>query len=761
MKISFSKGKKLIAIALVSALLLTALPMTLSASALTYNEFLTTEPTAIFSSPNTKVYSEDSFTLEDYRQHFTKSASAMASSVVDGELVVPNGGNTRASLTYHKTASLNQYAKVVLDGPKTSAGTTLIWTRMNLIDRGTASDNIVPIGYNLRVVYDAKNYVTLHLWKNTFINNTYAEKKIGQTASFHALSGNDSSKLDVTVEMTVTFDVPTKKSVIKVTGYKSTNLAFTATFEDDAEGLQGAGYVGIASNGASSYVKEFAYHSTDDNVAKDIFKTYSFADKTNWFNVVNNNKVASVADGKLTIEGGSMARNSAIFYDSPSVNQYVSATFETHKFTNEEKTEVYYEGNDPVLWLKGTKVARMHADGTPNGETYIPAGYFVKVTFPDNPTANTSAQITLLKQTVNENNVLQGETKLRDICTYNPLSSDGKTYYDVRIEGSVVYDANGTATIKVRAFKGTYQFPEVTVTDTDAKIAPAGYAGVSALGGAINCTHFENQHEVAAVDAYIAENSARADGIVMFGNVMAIDPTKNYELSVLVDGDIDLDPLFISYQGNKNITLTSDKATSTVDANGYKRYTFDVVLTDAGTNSATYYLDASDNKTYYTVVIVGFKMIDASQAYTKYTDFALREVLDNGDTKTYGSNLITNGDFKMGLFGWSADLGLTSYQYIGGIGAVDTKNSSSNRVYYFQETNKYNYLENFIADAYLPTGEQNGEGIVDICDLVYMQTNWDSISADYDIYVDTNKDGKLSLAEDIAALRTLLLNLGN
>ncbi len=757
MKFSFSKGKKLIALALVSALLLSALPLTLSASALTFAEFQAAEPTSIFTAPNTMVYSENAFTLDDYQQHFTKSSAATASSVADGQLVVPNGGNTRASFTYHKTPSLNQYVKVVLDGTKLG-GTTLIWARSNIVDRGTTSDNLVPVGYNLRVATDANSNVTLHLWKNT-LTGGYKETKIGQTATFNGV-GSGNVKLDATIEMTVVYDEATKKSVIKIAGYKSTNLAFTATFEDGTEELQTAGHVGVAANGAASYIKEFTYHSTDENVAKEAIKTYSFADKNNWFNVINDNNVASVADGKLTLVGGSMARNSAFFYNSPSVNQYVSATFETHKFTNAEGTESYYEGNDPVIWLKGTKVARMNADGTPNSETYVPVGYFVKVSFPDNPTANTSANIALFKQTVNENNVLQGEVKLADICNYNPLSSDGKIYYDVRVEGSVVYDANGTATIKVRVFKGTYQYPEVSFTDTDAKIAPAGYAGISALGGTINCTHFENQHEVAAVNGYIAENSAKADNTVMFGTVMAIDPNKNYELSVLVDGDIDLDPIFLSYKGNKSITLTSDKAISTVDANGYKRYTFGVALEGASTNASTYYNNNSSNVA-YTVVLIGFKMIDAGQTFTKYTDFSLREVTENEGVKTYGSNLIVNGDFKMGLLGWNAGLGLTTYEYIGGMGAVDSKESTSNRVYFFQDTNKYNYLENFIADAYLPTGEQNGEGIVDICDLVYMQTNWDSISADYNIYVDTNKDGKLSLAEDTAALRTLLLNLGN
>lgn len=759
MKSQFLRGKAkaMLSLALVFALLFAAVPMTFSASA------AETSATATTAAPNTEVYSTSYFNEADLEDQFYQWSSSSqfvdytgsTDTLSDGVLSVTGGtaGNTRYSAHFHKTVSLDQTVSVAFGMDSSNpAAAAVVWLRAGGYNRGS---DYVPTGYYVQINRNGGSCTVLLYKAHENESGSYALTQIGQVANFSSYSSSSSTYLDTVIEATANYDKQAEATVISVTAYKGTTVLYSASFEDNESELQDAGRVGFAVNNNASLTvpfKSFAYHTTDNDVAKSAFSTAYF-DETNFqanFTAFGSNTKASVADGVLTIDGSGISndRDVAQVLTKANLNQNVRATADT-PHTYDSGTESYTRSaGTGVVWLKAMNYTRS------TGATAL-IGYFVRVAY---NSSDNNATVSLLKQDGDSSGTLNAASRLTSndnvsYVTIDTKSSSSTDILDVTVEAELICDtAAGSTTINLKIYKSTALIKEVTYTDSTAILQAEGAAALSAQSGSIGFTAFSVSSDDAVSPAYITENTAKADG-TMVGMYTAIDPTATYQFSVIADVAFDSEPLNIRYKtasagfGNLSYTTTTD---GVVIDSKYKKYTYTVTLpTDVYTETNTF-AGTSSAKTGLTLIFVGYAMNDATSNNIKYTNFELRKVNSDG---TVGGNLLYNGDFKMGTYGWSENV--TSYAWQTTSGTLDgTVLTSNKRTTYYRDTNNYNYWSQFVYDGY-NVGELSGETGIDICDLV----SFDALT-DYSIFADMDKDGLLN-ASDEAAIRDAILNPEN
>lgn len=644
----------------------------------------TTGTTAVNAAPNTEVYSTEYFTEGDLAAQFTKWSSGGATVNSDGTITLPGGGNTRATAYMHNTESLDQNASVTFATSATQGGNVILWLRADSYDRGTASDNIVPVGYFVQASMSNGTCVA-YLKKAHVKGGTYSISTIGTALDRVDAKASSGEYLDLTVEATATYDETAELTVINVKIYKGTNMMYTYSYEDSDADLQDAGKVGFALEGSGRTVtiRSFAYHTTDSDVSKNVISKGSFseADLTNDLTYIKANTNISVSNGELVVNGTSSSnyRDASVFVNKDALNANITTVVKTPHVLSDSGTTRY--GQTDAVWLRASAYTR------PNGET-VPIGYFVRVYF---NTGNNMAEISVYKQSRNETNLVQeqqiGSTKIN----VDMLGNGGKTMYDVKIEASIS-TVDGVTTISVKPYKSTYNPGTITVTDDDPYLQTAGKAGfatrsttVAGVFKSIAVTASENM-----AGAYIEENSGKANG-AMLAQLVTLEKGETYQLSVLSDTDFTAEPLAVAYKTGNN-TANKLKFTPTTDGvvvdSKYKKYTYTFTVGD----------DAAANSNGWVPAYVGFSMDTAALNKIKFTHFELRRVTDG----EVGANLLVNGDFEMGLYAWSdevADNGST-YYWNTGFAKQDAIKTTRNRFVYYKDSDEESFWTNFMFEGY-------------------------------------------------------------
>lgn len=748
--------RSLIAIAMTLAIILSAFSMLgLTATA------ATDSATAVKSAPDTKVFATESFTESEFSANFTKWNTASGDySIADGVLSITEVSNTRNSAYMHNVASLNSHVSVTLLPDETTKTGAIIWLRAHEYTR--SNGEIAPNGYYVQLLKSATRYdVTLHKSYEKEDGSWAHNEKIGKIASIDAGSSSDArGYCDIKVDATVEYDEQAVASVINVRVYKTntsstetdtaSTLMNSVTIVDDEAELQSAGKVGLAALKAHTddvqtvNIKAFSYHSTDSDIERTIYKysASTFADNMTAFG--NNTKATVNGDGTLTIAGSNNdARTAAQFTKKDALNQRVVATIKTpHYYTDDTAT---YIASNAYVWLRSSTITRES-----NGQKAA-YGYYVTVVY--NATSD-SVNVRLWNQTLNAAGtdiVGQASMDANNGYSFGTKSSSGNVFCDVTVDASIT-TTGGVDYITLDIYKNDYRMKSLSYTCEDVNLQKAGKAGMSSGQAAATFSAFKATSTDAVSDAhcYIEENSAKAG--VVFGQILSINPSAKYQFSVLADGDFTNEPLCFIYNG---ITTPVEFTPADVDANDnrYQKYTYTIDVTNATAGSNMFKGNDTAN-TALAPAIIGFHQTDDVTQYNfKLTNFELREINEDG---TLGANLIVNGDFKMGLCGWSSNLSEKGAFTDTLVRPADAKLDVRGRINYYRDANDYNFYSMFAVENFADyLGDVNLDGTFNLRDLVRIKKELVN-EADYNLYADMNADSAIN-AEDIAQIRKDLL----
>ena len=470
---------------------------------------------------------------------------------------------------------------------------------------------------------------------------------------------------------------------------------------------------------------------------KDNFKQWSgtsgFVDYTG--------NTATVENGILNVSGGTAdnTRYSAHFHETDSLNQTVSVT-------------VGMDNSNPaaaaVIWLRAGEYYRT------NYNDYVPTGYYLQAS---RTGGYSTVSLHKAHEDANRNYVL---TQIGQVASgVNFYSSVQSAYLDMTVQATALYDKEAkTTVISVYVYKGTSLLYSAAFEDNELQLQDAGKVGIAVKNNANLTVPFKSfeYHTTDNIDncSYITEKTVKADG-TMAGVYTAIDPTATYELSAYIDasasveGNFNSEPLCIMYKGKSG---SGEKLTFGADSvktdSKYKKYTAIVKLpSECFTENGTY-TGTVNAKKGMTLVFVGFAMNGKDINNIKYANFELRKVNADGSR---GGNLLCNGDFKMGTYGWSENITPGLWQ-ITPQGFDQITMGEHSRVNYQNAANKYEFLKDFVQGSFI-AGELNSDQKINICDLVY----YDSLS-EYSIFADMDKNGVLDYSDE-KAIKNFILNL--
>lgn len=470
----------------------------------------------------------------------------------------------------------------------------------------------------------------------------------------------------------------------------------------------------------------------DSKFTEDIMKADFYQwNSSDCFGVCDGTK-ATVEEGILNVTAGtaSNTRYSAHFYKEDSLNQTVSVTFGT-------------DGSSPaasaVVWLRAGSYQR-------NANEKVPTGYFIQ-------SSRSGKRVAVTVNKAYNNNGTYVVPQIGQVCVVDPYSSSQQKYLDITVQASAVYDETAkTTVITVYVYKGTTMLYSASFEDGQSELQDAGKVGFAANGNnnltvPVKSFAYHTTDNVTNTTRYMTETSAASDGR-MVGLYTVVDPTVTYQLSAYIDSDFTNEPLCVMYKGSdgqsKQLLFAPTDDGVTADSK-YKKYTCIVTFSDYKLEDNVYIGSSSNIEKKLTLAYVGFAMNDAVKNNIKYTDFELRKVNEDG---SLGGNILYNGDFKMGTYGWSDDINKNLWQ-ISNKG-FDATGFANNRATFTFETNNYDFWDNFVKPNYL-VNDLDFNGSMDIRDLVAMHQ-----LESYTIFADGDKNGVID-NNDEAILKKILL----
>jgi len=663
----------------------------------------------------------------------------------------------------HNEPSLNSHVSVTLLPDETTKTGAIIWLRAREYTRPIYND-IVPNGYYVQVMKNKTRYdVTLHKSYEKEDGSWAHNEKIGTITSIDAGSNSDTRGFcDIKVDATIEYDEQAAASVINVRVYKTntsstkpdeaSTLMSSVTIVDDEAELQSAGKVGLAAmipgddpdTSETVNIKAFSYHSTDNDIERTIYNysASTFADNMTAFN--NNTKATVNDNGTLTIAGSnSDARSAAQFTKKDALNQRVTATVKTpHYYTDDTAT---YVASNAYVWLRSSTITRES-----NGQKAA-YGYYVTVVY---NAKSDSVNVRLWNQTLNAAGtdiVGQAPMDTNNGTSFGTKSSSSNVFCDVTVDASIT-TTGGVDYITLDIYKNDYRMKSLSYTCEDVNLQKAGKAGLSSGQATATFSAFEAITTDSTSDeySYVEENGlndSANNNATIFGQVLSIDPSAKYQLSVLADGDFTNEPLCFIYNGITT-PIEFTPAQNDVADNRYQKYTYTIDVTNATAVSTMKKGDST-----LAPAIIGFHLKSATQHNFKLTSFELREIKEDG---TLGANLIVNGDFKMGLCGWSSNLSVKGVFTDVLVRPADAKLDVRGRINYYRDANDYNFYSMFAVENFADyLGDANLDGTFNLRDLVRIKKELVN-EAEYNLYADMNTDSAIN-AEDIAQIRKDLL----
>ena len=387
---------------------------------------------------------------------------------------------------------------------------------------------------------------------------------------------------------------------------------------------------------ASETFSSVVVYSSD--FSQDDVSTWKLANTTN-----------IIADEKISLKSSAAdAHSSVAIRPEESNTQFVRAVFNTADFSNSR----------PVVWARASYLEA--------GKNESLTGYYLAFEG-DNPVLYKREKF--------------GDT-YKDTClTYcGRITWDNDKEYTLEIDVTGIEDAT---VINVRVYKSAslYLQARQTFVDSTNPIVKGG-AGISLKASAADAAGKFDKFDYYSTDGvkeyYRAYENGKKTG-VSFAQSVAINKDTEYTLSVEIDEADAYEPLVISYATTGATTgshiLAQIKDCVVNEVNGKNVYSYTFKLADQGGTIYYNYDYRSAGDTFRTTpVFIGFRQSDAT-IKNKYSKFTLCEKKSDG---SFGPNLLVNGDFKLGLYGWSDELDV-AFNHSGGyslFGEVTSKNSS-------------------------------------------------------------------------------------
>lgn len=410
------------------------------------------------------------------------------------------------------------------------------------------------------------------------------------------------------------------------------------------------------------------------DIGSDDFETDNLSD----WKKINSSVDASVSGGKLVLKGaGSSSSMDAMLYrDEQATEQRVRVNFNATNSIN------------PEVW------ARVQTDSSGK----VTGGYFVRFI---SGTQSAGKRLYLYRAYTDESNKLR-EVKLADL---------GKVGYEATNTVGIELIVSGTNPTSVTAnlYKNAALAHKNVVVDNTAELQASGGAALTyrvADGATVESTFSALEFQYTSTDNehgeyYISglKGTAWHNTSLTFTQFTVLDPSKTYVFEALASKS-NTQKLVVHYadtDGKAQSLFEADEAPKvSVSDDGYNllRYEINLPLTAERNSDFSQYTDGV--ATPFTRVRVGHTRNYDNMGVAEFTRFTLYEKDDPNKT-----NLLVNGDFKMGFLGWitTGTGGVNDFQYFTHIAeGVATLNSSRGEVRDFDATAKENFKSNINVD---------------------------------------------------------------
>lgn len=404
-------------------------------------------------------------------------------------------------------------------------------------------------------------------------------------------------------------------------------------------------------------------------IGSDDFETNMLA--TDWTKVATTGFNADVSGGKLVLShtnSSGSSFNAMLLRSETAINQRV-------------RLDWVIQGDiNPEVW------ARVQTDSTGK----VTGGYFVRFV---SPTANSSSGMVnnayaMLYKLTTEN----GTRKVTALAKLGTVDYEKDTATSVEL---VVTGTNPTVVTAVMYKNNSFAHKNVVIDDST-QLQKAGTAGLTyqkASGKSVADTFSADNFEYTTTDNETGEYYQsgqkgtiwhNANTTSQFAQVLVLDPSKTYVFEA-IGSTSNTKSIFADYETteNKSSSFFADDElpTVTVSDDGYNLYRYELNFPANAKRNSNFYHSEGGQNVNYTRVRVGYTRGSSNAMNNAIADFTRFTVYEKDDPNK--TNLLVNGDFKMGLYGWfNTSLSAATaneYNFLGGFKEGTTSGFTGNR----------------------------------------------------------------------------------
>lgn len=401
-------------------------------------------------------------------------------------------------------------------------------------------------------------------------------------------------------------------------------------------------------------------------IGSDDFETDKLA--TDWTQVATTGFNAEVTGGKLVMShtnSSGSSFNAMLLRSETAVNQRV-------------RLDWVIQGDiNPEVW------ARVQTDSTGK----VTGGYFVRFV---SSTANSSGTVNntyaMLYKLTTENGTRK-VTTLAKLGTVN-YEKDKPTSVELVVTGT-----NPTVVTAVMYKNNSFAHKNVVVDDSEQlqKLGKAGLTYQKANGKSVTDTFSADNFEYTTTDNETGEyyqsgqkgttwhNATTSSRIAQ---VLVLDPSKTYVFEAIGSKN-NTKNIFADYESTDGATTSffadDETPTVTVSDDGYTLYRYELNFPANAKRNSNFYHSEDAQNVNYTRVRVGYSRGSSDSMNNAIADFTRFTVYEKDDPNK--TNLLVNGDFKMGFYGWF-NIGTGTgnmYQYLGGFKEGTTSGFTADR----------------------------------------------------------------------------------
>lgn len=442
--------------------------------------------------------------------------------------------------------------------------------------------------------------------------------------------------------------------------FKSLTLALTLTLILTTCFLGGAFAVSADDENIVTATDSHVVYSDSFDSDSGVWKSQQTVDNS------GNSTEYSIADGSITLNKTTSCRSAVYLsgdaYIKTEQRAYVDYTM--NSTTNSPAVWLRYEAYGDGSYSKGSQNRGYYVQYNNNSGGYAAIYKWV------NGGGNTAVTSNNRIATFGQNLAIAENTKVRI-----ELVAQGNS---PTLLSAKLYTYDETA----RAWEVSSQ---MQVVDNTTALQEAGTVALSTGAGSAGAVveDFAYTSTDGVTGNYYIERSATTTNtsFLVFGQVVVLDPSKNYTLEVLYDENVtNYETPWVTYATSvgKGANAANSRpiyATthlSKITKNGLTVMSSSFTLSDSSTwsHTATATIPKDKGDIYWgqnieadplvngVRTLIGVRLSGNSAKSVEYTKFKLYETDDANKT-----NLLVNPDFKMGLYGWSDDFDVTFTGY--------------------------------------------------------------------------------------------------